>query len=486
MMRARHHVCAGALVRCLSLLGALGLAPAAVAQNIWDETTAALSQPAEMPEGWQFEDDLFALLDLGEALFEAKFTALDGAGRPNATQAALPNRPRKPLTQAFSRTSGPDASACSSCHNAPLSGGAGDYVTNVFTSSGFANAVFETTDPELSNERGTNHLFGSGLVELLAREMTRSLQDQREQALATAREQGSSVRVDLSAKGIGFGTLVALPDGLVDASGVEGVDPDLIIKPFTHKGVIRSLRQFTVTALNHHSGMQATERFGARWTGETDFDGDGYLDEMNAGQIAALVAWQATLPPPGRATDLPDEWQAAATRGEALFSDFGCSSCHVAALPLESLDFHDPGPLDTAGTLNSGDVRHPAIYDLTLLEWSATLPRNEDGHVMVPLFGDLKRHRMTDAEVNGFGNERVVQGFVDTNVFMTTELWGVGSTAPFGHRNDMTTMDQAIRAHGGDSRASHDAYVNADPAERSAIIAFLKSLIIEDETDAAD
>ena len=90
MMRARHHICAGALVRCLSLLGALGLAPAAVAQNIWDETTAALSQPAEMPEGWQFEDDLFALLDLGEALFEAKFTALDGAGRPNATQAALP------------------------------------------------------------------------------------------------------------------------------------------------------------------------------------------------------------------------------------------------------------------------------------------------------------------------------------------------------------------------------------------------------------
>ena len=46
--------------------------------------------------------------------------------------------------------------------------------------------------------------------------------------------------------------------------------------------------------------------------------------------------------------------------------------------------------------------------------------------------------------------------------------------------------DQAIRAHGGDSRASRDAYVAAAPAERSAIIAFLKSLIIEDETDVAD
>ena len=279
------------------------------------------------------------------------------------------------------------------------------------------------------------------------------------------------------------GTLVALPDGLVDASGVEGVDPDLIIKPFTHKGVIRSLRQFTVTALNHHSGMQATERFGARWTGETDFDGDGYLDEMNAGQIAALVAWQATLPPPGRATDLPDEWQAAATRGEALFSDFGCSSCHVAALPLESLDFHDPSARHRRH-LNSGDVRHPAIYDLTLLEWSATLPRNEDGHVMVPLFGDLKRHRMTDAEVNLYGNERVVQCFVYTIVFKTTELSGVGSKAPYGHRKHKTTMDQAIRAW-GDSRACVTP-MPPRPGRAPAVIAFLKSLIIEDETDAAD
>ena len=468
----------------------LALPPTVGAQNPWDETSPALDLVDYRPEGWLLEDELFAFLDAGEALFEAKFTALDGAGRPNSTQAAIPNRPRKPLTQFFSRPSGPDASACSSCHNDPITGGAGDNVTNVFTASGFANAVFDTTDPEFSNERGTNHLFGSGLLELLAREMTAELQHQRRDALLTAREQGAPVTAALTAKGVSFGTLVAFPDATIDPSSIEGVDFDLIIKPFTHKGVVRSLRHFTLSAANHHSGMQATERFGPRWTGTADFDGDGYEAELSRGEVSALVAWQATLPPPSRRTDLTPQWTEAAQRGEELFADFGCSSCHLGALPLESLDFHDPGPLDGAGTLNARDVARTAIYDLTHMEWAATLPRDDQGRVLVPLFGDLKRHRMTDAEVNQLGNERVVQGFVDTNVFMTTELWGVGNTAPYGHRNDITTLDEIIRAHGGDSRGARDLYVGASADQQSSIIAFLKTLVIKDKRkpseDAAD
>lgn len=455
-------------------------APWVKAQNAWDETSTALDLLDYRPEGWLLEDELFAVLDAGEALFEAKFTTLDGAGRPNSTQAAIPNRPRKPLVQAFSRTSGPDASACSSCHNEPILGGAGDYTANVFTASGFANAVFDTTDPEFSNERGSNHLFGAGLLELLAREMTAELQTQRRDALLAARQAGAAQSVAISAKGVSFGTIVAFPDGTVDPSGLEGVDFDLIIKPFTQKGVVRSLRQFTLTAANHHSGMQGEERFGPRWTGTTDFDEDGYTAELSDGEISALVAWQATLPPPTRRADLPADWANAAMAGEAHFDAFGCASCHVSALPLESLDFHDPGPLDGAGTLSTHDVPRVAIYDLTHMDWYQALERDAQGRVLVPLFGDLKRHRMTDAEVNQLGNERAVQGFVDTNVFITAELWGVGSTAPFGHRNDITTLDEIIRAHGGDARASRDAYVAAEPAARSSIVAFLKSLIIEE------
>lgn len=461
------------------LTASLAAAAPSLAQNAWDETSPSLKMIDYRPEGWLFEDELFAVLDAGEALFEAKFTILDGAGRPNATQAPLPNRPRSLLTNGFSRTSGPDASACSSCHNDPVTGGAGDFTTNVFTSSGFANAVFDSTDPELSNERGTNHLFGAGLLELLAREMTQDLHAIRDKALVEANAKSRPLEYKLETKGVSFGSLVALPGGLIDPSGIEGVDHDLVVKPFTQKGTIRSLRQFTVNALNHHSGMQADERFSVRWTGTDDFDEDGYTGEITDGQVSALVAWQATLAPPTQRDDLPEDWQAAATTGEALFKSFGCQSCHMTALPLNSLDFHDPGPFDGAGTLGAKDVERVAVYDLSLMDWAETLEKNEAGQFMVPLFGDLKRHLMTDADVNRLGNERVVQGFVDTNVFITAELWGIGSTAPYGHRNDITTLDEMILAHGGDARASRDQYEAASQDEQSAIIAFLKSLVIQ-------
>ncbi len=68
-------------------------------------------------------------------------------------------------------------------------------MTNVFVSEGFKNHDFDTTNPEFSNERGTNHLFGAGLIELLAREMSADLTAQRAQALQTARAQQTPVRV---------------------------------------------------------------------------------------------------------------------------------------------------------------------------------------------------------------------------------------------------------------------------------------------------
>ena len=70
----------------------------------------------------------------------------------------------------------------------------------------------------------------------------------------------------------------------------------------------------------------------------------------------------------------------------------------------------------------------------------------------MPLFGDLKRHHISDSEISQLGNELLAQRFVERDVFITAELWGVGSTAPYGHRNDITTLDEVIRAHGGEGR----------------------------------
>ena len=47
-----------------------------------------------------------------------------------------------------------------------------------------------------------------------------------------------------------------LPDGRVDPREIEGVDWDLVVRPFHQKGAVASLRDFTNTALNQHHGIQ--------------------------------------------------------------------------------------------------------------------------------------------------------------------------------------------------------------------------------------
>lgn len=457
----------------------LGAATAGPAIEPWAETALGRAPAVGALSGRLGAADLEALRARGEFLFAAPFTSLDGVGRPMATQAIIPTKRKRPVAGTFHRLAGLDANSCASCHNAPRAGGAGDFVTNVFASEGFSDADFDSSDPQFSNERNTNHLFGAGLVELLAREMTAELQRQRHDALRQARASGVAQTVNLSAKGIGFGTLTARPNGIVDLGGIEGVDTDLVIRPFSQKGVMTSLRQFAVNALNQHTGMQAVERFGARWTGEADFDEDGVNDELTELDISAIVAYQATLPPP--AIKIPDDaaWHEAAKRGDALFDETGCASCHVRALPLDSAVFTDPGPLDTAGTLRAGEAGDGLAYDLAALDWAAKLPRNENGQFMVPLFGDLKRHKLADQQVAALGNELLAQRFVERDVFQTAELWGIGSTAPYGHRGDFTTLDEVIRAHGGEGRASRDAYVALPKADRSALVAYLKTLVIE-------
>ena len=240
------------------------------------------------------------------------------------------------------------------------------------------------------------------------------------------------------------------------------------------------MRQFTVNALNHHHGMQANERFGARWTGTDDFDEDGVNDEINRADVSALVLWQATLPPPSVDTTVPQNWQEAASRGSELFDDISCNECHQRTLPLDSLLFHDPGPVDAAGTLRRDELGSElnAVYNLELLDWAQQLEKDDQGRWLVPVFGDLKRHVIADTQVDTLGNELLSQRFVERNVFMTAELWGIGSTAPYGHRGDLTTLNEVITAHGGDARDSRDAYIELDELAKSDINAFLKTLVI--------
>lgn len=457
---------------------AIGAASAEGQSRPWEERAISRHLDFDALGGELSASELAELIAAGEELFSARFTVNDGAGRPLATQAIIPTKRPNPAEASFMRTAGLDSNSCGTCHNNPAVGGAGDFTVNAFVSEGFESVDFDNLDPSFSSERGSVHLFGAGLIELLAREMTTDLRALRTAALSEARATGEAATVALVTKGVDFGTITALPDGLVDLSGIEGVDTDLIVRPFSQKGVFASLRQFTINAANTHIGMQAEERFGVRWTGEDDFDGDGHADELTPGDVTAIVAFQATLPAPTRMEPEDESWRAAAAAGAALFESFGCSACHRPALPLSSTVFLDPSLYDQAGTLRPAEVAAPVAFDLAMLEWMGELERDANGDILVPLFGDLKRHQIADGEVDTLGNELLSQRFVEPDVFITAELWGVGSTEPYGHRNDLTTLDEVVRAHGGEARAARDLYVGADDEARSAIIAFLRTLVI--------
>lgn len=462
--RRRRHVFAGAVILTLALPSAV------LAIGDGPVITEHLDQ-ADIDAGVIGFQPLF---EHGERLFVAKFNRYDGQGRPAATGAGAPRDPEgQPL---FIRTSGPDANACAGCHNDPFVGAAGDIVANVFVLAQALDPVTESVSPEFSNERNTLGMQGSGAIEMLAREMTTELHARRDHALARAARRGRAVRARLHAKRVDFGELVAHPDGSIDGSGIEGVNADLVIRPFHQKGAVVSLREFSNNAMNHHHGMQSVERFGQAITGSDDHDADGVPDELSVGDITAVTVFQAALAVPGQVFPDSREGRRAVLRGERRFRAIGCGGCHVPALDLDSPDFSEPNPFNPPGNLRPGDVPRTFVFDLSRDGQPPRLERTPRGGARVRAYTDLKRHDLCDEQIRHYCNEQVVQAGIPTELFLTRKLWDVGNSAPYGHRGDLTTLTEAIAAHGGEARAVRDAYFALPPRRRGEVIEFLKSL----------
>jgi hypothetical protein len=240
-----------------------------------------------------------AVVAHGEALFTARFNKCDGQGRPETTSTGEKRAAGAPE---FTRMSGPEASSCAGCHNQPSVGGAGEFVTNVFVNARGGVSEAELAAEAEINERNTLGMNGSGLIEMLAREMSVKLEAIRDdaKARADAGEDGGRVTVRLITKGVDFGTFTARSGRLVEIDGIRGVGTDLIVKPFTQAGTVPSLRVFSVAAMNQHLGMQAEELFDLNKRKGPDYDGDGVARELTIGDITALVAFQASLGVPGR------------------------------------------------------------------------------------------------------------------------------------------------------------------------------------------
>ena len=407
------------------------------------------------------------LIDIGRRLFLAKFNELDGAGRPGATGDSKPTTRAISTALGLTRIAGPDAMACSSCHNDPAIGGSGDFVANVFVGAHFSDPPTQTIRAGETSERNTIGLFGAGLIEIAAREMTGDLRRQRERAREFAEQTGRDVEVLLKSKGMDFGSIVVHPNGTFDANKLQGIDYDLIVRPFGVKGVAASLREFSIAALNQHHGIQASERFGWDRTGFRDFDLDGVESEFSIGQLTALVAFQASLAAPKQVFSSNLELREREERGQALFEDIGCAVCHVQRIEIASSEFLEPNPYNRPGAISPDDVggvvRIPVLHS------------DSDVH-FVEAYSDLKRHNLCDDDVNHFCNELVKQDNVDTELFLTAKLWDAATSAPYGHRGDLRTLSKAILAHGGEARGQREAFLLLDDAKKQMLVEFLLTL----------
>ncbi|MBI3834418.1 MAG: hypothetical protein HY287_08835 [Planctomycetes bacterium] len=161
--------------------------------------------------------DPFRAIRRGRQIFQRKFTLEQGVGP--RTNDGVGN-----IEVDGSHGAGL-ADSCAACHGRPRG------------SAGFGGDVYTRPD-----SRDAPHLFGLGLQEMLADEITQDLRAVRTQAIADARVQNHNVTRTLTSKGINYGLITAHPDASVDTSGVHGVNPDLRVRPFFAQGGTISIR----------------------------------------------------------------------------------------------------------------------------------------------------------------------------------------------------------------------------------------------------
>lgn len=379
--------------------------------------------------------------------------------------------------------------SCAGCHGRPRG------------AAGFGGDVVTRPD-----SRDAPHLFGLGLQEMLADEITGDLRAIRHKARDLAQRSARPVTLPLQSKGVQYGAIRVLADGRVDTSTVRGVNADLRVRPFFAQGGTTSIREFIIGAFNDEMGLQAVDpltasaRAGGRVVTPTGMVLDGSLD-----LVQGSLAQSAMQDPDGDGitneipTSLVDHMefylfnyfkpgtyrQSGTTQlGLAIMKQIGCTGCHVQNLTIQRdrrvadvETAYDPqraifnGLYATARLLvyeeddNSGQptMKHPL----------------QASFVVRNFFADMKRH-----DLGPKFYERNYDGTI-TKEFMTEPLWGVGSTPPYGHDGRSINLREVILRHGGEAQQSRNAFATLPDLAKLALFEFLNTLILFPPDDTA-
>lgn len=425
--------------------------------------------------------DPFRAIRRGRQLFQRKFTRAEGQG-PVAGDGFGDVNNKLAIGAGLS-------DSCASCHGRPrgAAGVGGDVVTR-------------------PDSRDAPHLFGLGLKEMLADEITTDLRAIRAVAISRAHFLGRPVTRQLKSKEISYGSITANPDGSVDTTAVEGVDADLRVRPFFHHGGTISIREFVEGALNDEMGLAAVDpevaqaaRGGRVVTPSgmvldgskdriqmppadnelSDPDGDGIVNEVPVSLIDYFEFYLLNYFKPATY-----EQTNTTARGRKVFDSVGCAACHVADLQINR--DRRVGDVETVydpvnGIFNSLFATATPLFNtlddgtgFPLLKTPQFQP-----FLVKDIFTDFKRH---DLGPNFY--ERNYDGTVRT-LFLTTALWGVGTTAPYGHDGRSINLMEVILRHGGEAEAARNRFATLSRANQGALIEFLNSLVIFPPDDTA-
>jgi len=292
-------------------------------------------------------------------------------------------------------------------------------------------------------------VWGAGGVELVAKEMTMQLQELKKKAVEHPYEW-----IPLVAHEVSFGYILWDKEAMeFDTTKVEGVEPDLVVRPFGRKGNNATIRKFDTGALMFHQGM-----FPVEIVGHKDNDGDGVIDEILEGDLSVLHIFSVALEKPYALpiTTTQIDW------GFKLFKDIGCATCHVPT--IDTFGRVVPVSLPEDETNPWKDV----FYQVDISKPPASFPIVGHG-VRVDMFSDLKRHYMGKELAESTGDP--LDPF-----FITPRLWGVADTAPYLHDSRALTLTDAIVLHGGEAAPASQKFQDLADADKIALLTFLRTL----------
>ncbi len=273
-------------------------------------------------------------------------------------------------------------------------------------------------------------VFGMGLIEAIPEATILALADPD----------------DLDGDGISGRPNYVVPGDFIPADEIGGALEDAMggLQPqlgrFSRKAQVSSLLLQIVEA--YHQDMGITTDFlpvenRNRQASRSSEAADRVPDpELHEAEVRAVLAYLRTLAPPA-----PGPMTLSRLRGEQLFDEVGCASCHVPELRT--------GPSSIAALANQP----------------------------VRLFSDLLLHDMGSELADGRPD-----GDATGSEWRTAPLWGLRLMREFLngeafllHDGRARSVEEAIRFHGGEAAAARAGFDALPAADRAALLDFVES-----------